>query len=345
MGEMRKGTPLILLLGLRRVGKTSLLYTALNESKQPWILVDCREFEERFAVSHQDFLEVFERAVNTLLKKHRNLSYYLKGVKGVTLGGFGMQFSFEGELRSSVVALLRQLDRWGSDQGSKIVVAFDEAQELHRLRGLNIQSVLAYTYDRLRNIVVVLTGSQVGLLYRFLQTQNPKTPLFGRSFAEIAVGRLNDKDAIDFLSKGFEQLDMKAGNDILEYCVDRLDGILGWLTAFGARASREGVKREVVDKVLEEGSRLAAEEVKRFFVARDVAEKRYRLLLRRLSEEPASWTQLKTFLEAKEARRISPSIFTNLLNNLVDSGFVEKFNGAYRISDPILSYGIRADLV
>jgi len=345
VNELRKGAPLILLLGLRRVGKTSLLYTALNESKQPSILVDCREFEEHFAVSYRNFLGVLERSVSKLIGKYDGLRRYLKRIKGVTLGSFGVQFSFEDKPQSSIIALLNQLNSWGSDQGYKVVLALDEAQELRKVRGLNIQSILAYTYDRLRNIVTVLTGSQVGMLHRFLQVENPKTPLYGRSVVEIAVRRLNDHDALDFLMKGFDQLGVKANTDMLDYCVQRLDGIPGWLTSFGARAVREGVKKEVVDRVLETGSHLVADELKRFLVARGIAERRYRLILRRLAEEPASWTQLKIFLEAKEGKRISPSIFTQLLNNFVDSGFVEKSNETYRIPDPILLYGIKAGLV
>lgn len=307
--------------------------------------MDCREFEEHFVVSYRDFLEALERSVNTLTRKHDGLRRYLRGVKGITVGDFGVQFSLEGEPRSSVIALLRQLDSWGEDRGSKVVLAFDEAQELRRVRGLNIQSVVAYSYDRLKSIVTVLTGSQVGMLHRFLRIENPKTPLYGRSVATIAVRRLSDTEALDFLAKGFAQSGVSPGRDILEYCVQRLDGIPGWLTSFGARAVREGPKREVVDRVLRTGSRLVADELRKFLLARGIAENRYRLILRRLAEESASWTQLRTFVEAKEAKRVSPSIFTQLLSNLVDSGFVEKSDEAYRVPDPILAYALRGGLV
>jgi len=323
----------------------SLLYTGLNESKQPCVLVDCREFEEHFVVSYRDFLEVLERSVNVLIKRYDGLRRYLKGIKGVTVGGFGVQFSYEYEPRSSVIALLRQLDSWGADQGSRVVLAFDEAQELRRVRGLNVQSVLAHTYDRLKSIVTVLTGSQVGMLHRFLRIENPKTPLYGRSVAAIAVRRLSDAEALDFLVKGFAQSGVSAGRDVLDYCVQRLEGIPGWLTSFGARAVRERPKKEVVDSVLQTGSRLIADELKKFFLARGIAENRYRLILRRLAEEPASWTQLRMFLEAKESKRVSPSIFTQLVGNLVDAGFAERSDEAYRISDPILSNALRAGLV
>jgi AAA+ ATPase superfamily predicted ATPase len=102
---------------------------------------------------------------------------------------------------------------------------------------------------------------------------------------------------------------------------------------------------EVVDSVLKMGSRLVADELKKFLVARGIAEDRYRLILRRLAEEPASWTQVKTFLEAKESKRVSPSIFTQLLGNLVDAGFVEKSGEVYKIADPILSHALRSGLV
>ncbi|WP_054843564.1 ATP-binding protein [Vulcanisaeta souniana] len=60
---------------------------------------------------------------------------------------------------------------------SQIVIAIDEAQILRMMRGfgkIDFTQVLAYTYDNLNNVKVVLTGSEVGLLHDFLGLDNPQ---------------------------------------------------------------------------------------------------------------------------------------------------------------------------
>lgn len=48
IGYLKEGKPLILLLGLRRIGKTSLLKVGLNISGFPYAIVDLRGFEGKF---------------------------------------------------------------------------------------------------------------------------------------------------------------------------------------------------------------------------------------------------------------------------------------------------------
>ena len=40
------------------------------------------------------------------------------------------------------------------------MLVFDEAQLFHNINGLNIVQYVSYAYDNLRNLVVVMTGSE-----------------------------------------------------------------------------------------------------------------------------------------------------------------------------------------
>lgn len=201
--------------------------------------------------------------------------------------------------------------------------------------------LLAHAYDYLKNTIFVLTGSEVGLLYDFLGVEDPEAPLYGRHREEITLERFDDGRSRDFLLKGFEQAGIKARLDVIDHAVETLDGIVGWLTEFGARAIRRGPRKEIVDDVLREGSKLAMQELEHFFNVRAAARRRYMAILKGLTQGALSWSELKRSVEYKEKGPIYNKNFTELLNNLVKAGFVEQRERLYAISDPVLLHALK----
>lgn len=338
---IKKGVPMVLVLGLRRMGKTSLLLTALREAKIPHLCFDFRSLEEKTSASYEDLFRVMEANINELIEREKTLLNYLKRVKGVKFAGIEVSLSWDKKERTSIEALLRGLDKWAGDKGRRIVIALDEAQELRKLKGVRLQPILAHAYDYLRNTTFILTGSQVGLLYRFLQVDDPQAPLYGRSYLEIKLSRFEREAALDFLSKGFSQLGVEAPEDVLEYAVGRLDGIPGWLTYFGAEAIRKGPTKGTVDRVVEKSVKLTREELRRFFKLREIARERYSLILRKLAEGESTWGEVKRYLETKGGRTIADHILLNLLRNLLDNGLIQKREGKYFVPDPVLIQAVK----
>lgn len=141
--------------------------------------------------------------------------------------------------------------------------------------------------------------------------------------------------------KGFEQIGVKPSAGVVDHAVETLDGIIGWLTEFGARAIKRGPSRKVVDEVLGEGGKLAMQELEHFFNIRAVARRRYAAMLNKLAEGASSWSELKGFVEHEEKKPIYNKNFTELLNNLVNAGFVEQRERLYAISDPVLLHALK----
>jgi len=343
---IRNCKPLILILGLRRTGKTSLVKVAINEIKRPSIYIDCRVFEEKIAISIEDFIRHLGNSISSSLRRWKGLIEYMKSIRSASIFGFRIEFSWKGESRTSISEVFDAINSYGEDKGLCIPIIFDEVQELSKLKGINLLPIFAYAYDNLRNISVILTGSKIGLLYRFLKINDSSSPLYGRVKFEINLKNLSRRESIDYLIKGFNQLNIKAPIDVIEYAVDRLNGIIGWLTYFGVKAIIHGVKRETVDLTLIEGSKLAISELENFLKIRPIARKRYLIILRRIADNPASWSEIKRYLESIEGRVISKSNLTLLLRNLVNAGFISKNNeNKYYIVDPILRYAFYSGLI
>jgi AAA+ ATPase superfamily predicted ATPase len=239
--------------------------------------------------------------------------------------------------------LLYSLNRLAREDGTKALLVIDEAQEFRKLKGYNLQKLMAFVYDELDHIQMIVSGSQFGLLQDFLGARNPSSPLYGRGALEIRVPRLPEDQAVDFLQKGFEQAGIRPDPATLESVVKKLDGIMGWLTFFGAVSSERGTCDEkILEETIERGSRLSLQEFQSFLRLRPGAEKRYIYIMEagaRLGR--ASWTNLKRHLEIREHKAVADKIFSNLLGNLLDSEYLRKNeDGTYSLPDPMLAHAL-----
>lgn len=336
-GAVREGGRLVLVLGVRRAGKTSLIRVALNELGVPHVFLDLRalgSYEDRALYG------LLSEEINRILPWSRRVVRYLKRVRGVSVGEEGVSIEL-GDEKPNFVSLLRALDEWAADEGVALPVVLDEAQELRFFRGgrrrTDFRKVLAYCYDNLKNTTFILSGSEVGLLFDFVGVEDPRSPFFGRRYVEVRVERLSRESSLDFLVKGFEHHGLSPPAELLERAVEAFDGIIGWLTYFGAEVvalHREaGVLdyEEAIRAVRGKAVRLCAEELRKL-AARS---RLYLGILAALGEGGRTWSEIALTLERKFKRTVSSPQLGALLRNLIELSYVEKRDGRYWALDPL----------
>lgn len=337
---LRRGDPLIIIYGLRRVGKTSLLQTAARGVEHK-IIFDLRTLGTGAYATKKDLIQILQRSINDFLSERKTVRSRiinaLKHVQGVQAGKVGVTFGWGGNESLDIVDLFGKLDRWALSNKTSITIAFDEAQELRKVAGVRIDKILAHIYDYCRNTSIVVTGSAMGLLHDFVGGEDPESPLYGRSKTEIRLKPLDPEGAEDFLLRGFKQANKKPGDDLIHRAVEKLDGIIGWLTMFGARCLKKGASIASLDEVMEEGSKLARSEFKNFLKGREVARKRYEGIMNHLAKSPSTWSGIKGYLEAREGRSMNDRKVTELISALARTGLVERVDARYTISDPLLA--------
>lgn len=294
-----KLAPFIAVYGLRRTGKTSLIKVVLNSLRKKYIWIDSRD------ISSKDDL------YDKLLKEVHKLKRFK--IERISIKGVELSLSF----------FKKRLDYLNTH---KLILVIDEAQLLKRL---HLDKTLAFIYDNYPRIKVVLSGSEVGMLLDFLGKSSARAPLYGRAVFEIQTQRLNKEDAYLFLGQGAKQVKILLKEEEIRTAIEKLDGIIGWLTKYGWYRLRFSHK-EALRKTIEEGKYIAEEEFQRFAVR---AEKKYKAIIKSI-KGGARWEEIK------QQTSISDKQLYLMLKRLMGCGFVEKQNRIYTIADPLLEAAI-----
>ena len=200
------GEGLIIVYGIRRIGKTSFVQVALTELDIPFIPIDLRKYSESPSLLRPSAIAY---VVDEVLKLYEGFTGKVKGVVGkilqhvesLDLKLLKMKTGKKG--RRLLVESLERANRWARKRGIRVAVVLDEAQELRIIPVW--RSILAWCIDTLENVTVVVTGSEVGVLSEFLKLDDPKSPLFGRPRLEIMLGKFSREQSIDYLKKGFTE--------------------------------------------------------------------------------------------------------------------------------------------
>ena len=325
-------TRMIVIKGIRRVGKSSLLRVALTEVDTPHLLLDLRAMG---LLTPEEFYDTFAFTLSNFLSRHKKLIELLGKISGIEVMGVKVEFTHK--KLTTIASILKEIDEWAHKENMKVLLVLDEAQELTSIRGFD--KLLAHIYDYLNNIKIVLAGSQIGLLNKLLGEGNPESPLYGRAYIEITIDRLPRDKAEDFLKKGFQQANIEVPHHEIAEAVDKLNGIIGWLTYYGYHRLKTK-HEEALQKTITEGAKIAAQELQHFLATRHIARKRYIEVLRIITR-PSRWIEVKKGLKAALELEISDKQVTNYLHELVKYGFAIKKDEDYVIADPLLAEAVR----
>ncbi len=302
-----RGDPLVLVLGIRRIGKTSLLKSFLEE----WLGI----YVDMHGVRREpDLYDRISMGITSSMDKLKNI---IRGIRGIKVLGVEVMVKWRGKDSISLVGLLEELDK----KGERIILVFDEPQLIRPPVSMEIKSAIAYAYDHLENITIILSGSEIGLLRDFVGIENPDSPLYGRYALELIVERFPTDLSLEFLRKGFRELGVSVEQHVIEDAVRLFDGIVGWLVFFG-RSYVDGVRD--TSRILNMAVQLALRELNKL-------SRREKLVLKAIAEGAKSWSSVRRYIEEKEGTTIPKSSLTRTIKKLERLSIIKN----YQFLDPV----------
>ena len=306
--------PIILITGIRRIGKSSILNVFLNEINIPSVVLDLRNLQSNYSL--RDLYHVLSKALSTNIDRFIEI---LKNLPSIKILGNEIEIRWRGRNALTLTSLFDSFNK------RRCIIAMDEAQRLRGPRGREVLNALAHAYDYDRNITFILTGSEVGLLYDFLKLEDEDSPLYGRYCYKLVVERFEKSTAKEFLIRGFKELNVDISREELEEAINFFDGIPGWLTFFGNEYASGNRKLESIKDM---AVKLALKEIRNIVKKRG---RRYASVLKAVAEGIDSWSKIKKYVEEREGIIISSSILSNIINSLEDMSIIKD----YKFLDPV----------
>ncbi len=320
--SIKRGEKVIIIKGIRRTGKTSLMKVVKNILRENFL---CEYIDARKVENRSEMIKYFIEAAFSILKRLLPEKRITELISSITI--FGVEIKLN---RENTIEIFETLDDVLKEKNKRAVIFIDEIQRMKKFGG---DSLLAYLYDNTKKITFVISGSEVGILEEFCGTSS-EAPLYGRAKEVVELRRLSTEKAKEFLEIGAKQIRKKIEEKELEEVVERLDGIIGWLSLYGYYR-RKYTHKKCLSLVAEEGKKIVENELNNFLKNKELARKKYLLILFSISE-PKNWSEIKAFLELHLKKRVSESRLYSYLQNLIDYGFVEEKDKKYFYTDPLI---------
>lgn len=327
---------IIILFGLRRIGKTSLIRTYLNTTENYSIFMDCRGFINENRIDKQRFETELLSALKEEMKRNK-ITGILKNISSVNFKGVELKLSAN-KTEPSIADVLKEIDTVLEKKKKRLIIALDEAQLLkyYGKNGSDLLYLMAYAYDNLKHIVFILTGSEIGLLFDFLKLDDPDMPLYGRYITEMSLKRFEPIKSKEFLKNGMKELGHNILETDIEKVVARLDGIVGYLSIFGYECYRNNYD---VEKSLEKAEQLADSLVKKEIEALISRSSNYAYCLNAIALNMNRFSLIKRFIKANFGN-IYDSTLSNVLNSLQKHSVIDveydKRAKVYYFPDPVI---------
>lgn len=339
------------IIGIRRIGKTSIILKTLKNISLPKIYITTEDFVNGKSFDLQSFLAYYSSQVlsqlivalenrknsplqivkikgKEILEKLRDLIGYVKIKFNLPLGD--IEALIEGRnLKESVRNIIDLPQTLGENFDLNFVIIIDEFQYL-KLASQSYPGIFHLIRSRWQfhdRISYVISGSSVGLLEKiFTDKEEP----FYQFFYPVIVKPFSEEQSKEFLRQGYFEENKEFSEEALEIVVKEIDGIPAWLNYFGLKTLQ-------CNKITSECAKNMLVEMFNDPIVRSIVEQEYNKLSKNARE-------IMKFLAMKGGRgnlrgiNLKKSSKNEGLKSLISEGYLTREErGIYAITDPVIS--------
>lgn len=222
----------------RRFGKTSLAFKAMKELESRGF--NCIYFDFMPVFSPESFVRLYSKALSS---KQSNLDHFIhivatlvKTIRPVMSYGLDgnpqLTIDFAGnKVDEVVVSQLLDVPEKMADEDKRMIVFFDEFQEVEKLSGMNFEELLRSKLQQQQRVNYLFFGSKTHLMNELF---NNKKRAFYHAAAQMSIGELPKQDSIHFLKQRFLESGMQLNNDVAEYLLTTASNIPHYIQLLAA---------------------------------------------------------------------------------------------------------------
>ena len=327
----------IFLISSRRMGKTSLIKTAIDQISAKEIISISMDLEE-FS-SYREFLNTY---LSLLVKKSTPENKILGFLRQV-LSGLRINFKID-EIGKPVISLdynqpiNAELDSKifnlpeiiASKQNKKLVVVFDEFQEILKLNRKNIEGKLRAHIQHHRNVAYVFAGSKRHLLNEMINSQDKP---FYRIGPVMYLEKINEDIFLKFAKDKLKASGIKISDKALQRVIKLAENIPYYTQLllhelWDSKIDKGLISEKDVQSVLSQVVHLYSQNFHLEW-SRMILSKRQ--LLKAISLYGGKQILSGDYL--KKNNLGLPSSVRRTLLSLVEDGYLDKENGEYFFAD------------
>lgn len=213
---MKKGQR-VMLFSLRRYGKTSLIHNVLLHLKRQGFIVAYIDLST--ITDKTQLINHYKTLFLKIVSKQWFLSWAQKFLAQVKIqySDFTLDFSGmnDGEINKLVENTLDLPNQLSSKKKKKVIIAFDEFQEINQLNGKNLENLLRSKIQFHNNVSYIFSGSKHHILLNMFDT--PDRPFY-KAAKIMELKKIPEKDYSEFIKDKF----IETGIDINEKIIKKI---------------------------------------------------------------------------------------------------------------------------
>ncbi|MDR1552024.1 MAG: ATP-binding protein [Prevotellaceae bacterium] len=335
----------VVLYAPRRFGKTSLIFSAIEQLEAQGFC--CIYFDFMPVFSLESFVRLYSKALSI---KQTNLQKFVqiftsavKSIRPVLSfdenGSPEFSIDFAGStVNESVVSQLLDIPEKLAGANHRVLVFFDEFQEVEKLDSINFEGLLRSKVQQQRQTNYLFLGSKTHIMKELF---NSKKRAFYNAALPMSISYLPENETIEYLRKGFSDSSIVLDNETALYIISVTSMIPHYIQQLASEIwqymvnSCDVVTKEIVDEC---SMRLLAHKSDYYMELFDRQSQSRKQLLQALTKSG------KNIFSASYIRTYNlPSAATlqRAAQGLVKDGIVDKINGEYFISDPFFKLFIK----
>jgi AAA+ ATPase superfamily predicted ATPase len=329
----------------RRFGKTSLVFQVIEQMEKDGFM--CVYFDFMPIYSVESFVRLYTRAISakqsSISKFAKNFAAIIKNIRPV------VSFNESGEqefsidfVRSAIdettVSGLFDLTETIGGTNKRVVVFFDEFQEVEKLQSINFENLLRSKIQKQSRTKYLFFGSKTHMLNEMF---NSKNRAFYHSASQMTLNPLPQTDTIAYLQKNFASQKIVLSTELAQYLISVSGDIPHYIQLLASETwqcminSKTVVTKEIIDSSVKRVLALNADYYMELFCRQSQARKQ---LLEALT---VNGKNIYSSNYITVNRLSSAATIQRAAKDLLEDGIIEKMKDEYFIADPFFKLFIK----